>query len=185
MSAPLFRSVRAALRQSFESDGRASPVVSRALADLRQSSSTRSDMTALDWVGQAGLTQRLARENLGPVAWAAVQAYHTVCLDNAARRRKCIALHILLRAVWDRAAPSPRRFRLIAAQDWAGMRRLSVDALAARYHRTPVTVHRWLVGQEEHRRRPGLVRLMDAELSAAEGALAPVFNAAGLTWDAG
>ena len=206
---PMFGSVREALLSAYHHEYRAWPAISRILQDLRQDHERRaSDLTPLDLIAQSGLTQRAAREALSGPLWAVLEARYTwgpgylvsaprtrlaspsadvlpawavIPVVSAARRRKIIAAHAVLRRIEPVIAKSPWRWRLVTMQVWTGLRRVGprTSDWARQYGKAPSTVSRWGLADGDGR-GVGMVRMLDVELARAEGQLVEPFRAAGL-----
>lgn len=192
---PLFRSVQEALHSAYAWEQRAAPKLSRVFADLLSTSRPLRPAHGMDpqeLLAQAALTQRVARQSLTPLGWAAIEAYYIRAAPRGtpdpvarnARRRKTLALYVLYRAVLPRSSVPRRahRFGLITAQVWSGLRLVGPTQMewAGQYGVGQQTISQWTSGHPRRRMRPGLVRLLDAELAAAEGALAEPFQRVGL-----
>lgn len=131
-----------------------------------------------------GRMQEVLEESWGTATMQKFLSTHELYESaRTARARKLTALRKLLQAVTPRAAASPPRFRTVEGQVWSGLRARgpTLQQWADQFKVTATTVWRWAHGQEERRRKPGLIRLLDAELAAAEGELAAAFHDRGLT----
>lgn len=183
---PIFADARHALLSAFHTEAGAAPEISRALADLREDPSALRSSTGLEageHLIQASYTMRLARTVLEPAQWDCIVAYYTHRTALALRRRKLLALHHTLIEARRQACWAPRGFQAAMALEWARWRRRWRTNVqwAERYDVTPTTIARWRAGPGTERRdKPGVVRVLDAHLASAEGALAASMREVGL-----
>lgn len=184
-----FPDVRTALLSAFGLEAAGAPTkISSVWASIRQQSGRVPSSHGLTHgllVIQTSYTLRLAKASLDPEQWQVVLAYHTHRVPGARRlnQRKIYALYLALEAARAQACWCPRPFASAAALEWARWRepRYTNVEWAQRYDVTPTTVARWRDGQHSARgHKPGIVRVLNAHLAAAEGALEAPMREVGL-----
>lgn len=183
----LFHGVREALASAFAWEVMQVMPTGGALRNLLEDPSrSPGNLTPDELLGQSGLTMRLARQVLSPLDWHVIAGYYTKgyrhgpAASVALRRRKLRALASLVRVLHPLSECPYWKVTNREALEWSGYRlsRTRHEEWAAELQVHVKTVARWRMGKADprYRRKPGIRRLLDTYLLAAEGALVQPFR---------